>query len=216
MKIIISYAFSLIPLGVPKNERQDMYLFSFCSLNLLQNDTDGSEHSLYGSREAVEMHFCHFNTRYANMKGAVGRRDGLLVLAVLFHSSPSVRRHSLSLDPIIQSLKEIRSFNTSIPLANGILLQSLLPRNFQVFYKYFGSLTTPPCTEGVTWIVFAERPDLSYNQFYQFDQLDNQKNNILNRTNRELQPLNQRIVFVSSRDHCALQSPTSNSNNNHQ
>ena len=171
-----------------------------------QNDTDGSEHSLFGSREAVEMHFVHFNMKYRNMKEAVGKSDGLLVLAALFHSAPSVRRNSLALDPIIQSLKDIQNFNTTVPLMNGIVLQTLLPPNPHIFYRYSGSLTTPPCYEGVTWIVFAEKTLLSRNQFYQFDLLDNQKNDPMVKTNRDLQPINRRQVVVSSREHCRTSS----------
>ena len=44
----------------------------------------------------------------------------------------------------------------------------VLPGNREHFYAYSGSLTTPPCTEGVQWIVFKEPIELSRDQIDRF------------------------------------------------
>lgn len=42
-------------------------------------------------------------------------------------------------------------------------LQQLLPAN-QSYASYAGSLTTPPCTEGVLWVMMLNTQKLSLNQ----------------------------------------------------
>jgi hypothetical protein len=44
----------------------------------------------------------------------------------------------------------------------------VLPKDREHFYAYGGSLTTPPCTEGVQWIVFKETIELSREQLDRF------------------------------------------------
>jgi carbonic anhydrase len=45
----------------------------------------------------------------------------------------------------------------------GLDLQQLLPAN-QSYASYAGSLTTPPCTEGVLWVMMLNTQKLSLNQ----------------------------------------------------
>lgn len=40
-------------------------------------------------------------------------------------------------------------------------LFNLLPKHYQSFYTYNGSLTTPPCYEVVSWVVMSEPVYLS-------------------------------------------------------
>jgi carbonic anhydrase len=47
-------------------------------------------------------------------------------------------------------------------------LMNVLPKNREHFYAYHGSLTTPPCTEGVQWIVLKESIELSKAQIHRF------------------------------------------------
>ncbi len=46
------------------------------------------------------------------------------------------------------------------PLEEEFDPAAFLPRS-RVNYRYAGSLTTPPCTEGVRWIVLAEPVPIS-------------------------------------------------------
>src|SRR5439155_21814566 len=45
-------------------------------------------------------------------------------------------------------------------LAGEINARDLLPRS-RSYYTYTGSLTTPPCTEGVHWVVMAQAVGIS-------------------------------------------------------
>lgn len=57
------------------------------------------------------------------------------------------------------------------------------------YYRYSGSLTSPPCTEGVRWFVMNNPLTLSKPHFQQFRQAIKQDNN------RPVQALNARIVL---------------------
>jgi len=55
-------------------------------------------------------------------------------------------------------------------LSRRIKVQSLIPRK-QDYYFYTGSLTTPPCTEGVKWMVLKRPVEVSADQIKQFTDL---------------------------------------------
>ncbi|MBK7000470.1 MAG: carbonic anhydrase family protein [Rhodoferax sp.] len=68
---------------------------------------------------------------------------------------------------------------TYMPLDNGdrvrmppglLNLYELLPSDPR-YYQFMGSLTTPPCTEGVLWIVFKQPATISQNQYRLFTQI---------------------------------------------
>jgi carbonic anhydrase len=40
----------------------------------------------------------------------------------------------------------------------------LPPNQLASYYRYIGSLTTPPCSEGVFWTVFESSIEISTNQ----------------------------------------------------
>lgn len=43
-------------------------------------------------------------------------------------------------------------------------VRSMLPENLNHFFRYQGSLTTPPCYESILWTVFDTPITLSHNQ----------------------------------------------------
>jgi carbonic anhydrase len=65
-------------------------------------------------------------------------------------------------------------------------MNELLPKD-QRYYQFMGSLTTPPCTEGVLWMVLKSPVQMSRNQYRMFTQL--YPNNA-----RPVQPVNGRPV----------------------
>ncbi len=54
--------------------------------------------------------------------------------------------------------------------AGAIDLNELLPKD-QRYYQFMGSLTTPPCTEGVLWLVLKQTTPISPEQLKLFTQL---------------------------------------------
>lgn len=61
------------------------------------------------------------------------------------------------LTPIVKNLSAIENYNTSMQLPHTFSLSSILSGlDTERFYTYKGSLTTPPCAEAVTWVVFSD------------------------------------------------------------
>ena len=69
-------------------------------------------------------------------------------------------------------------------------LNALLPID-KTYWRFSGSLTTPPCTEGVTWAVLKTPVALSAEQLDKFHYIVGPANN------RPLQPLNERKITES-------------------
>ena len=135
-----------------------------------------AEHEINGRRSAMEMHLVH------------SAADGsLLVIGALIHQG----RANPVLAPIFDHLPE--TAGETHPVAN-VRIDDLLPDDVSS-YRYKGSLTTPPFTEGVRWIVLAHPITLSKHQIHAFRELFEEGNS------REVQPLNGRKVLSDAGRH---------------
>jgi carbonic anhydrase len=65
------------------------------------------------------------------------------------------------------------------------------------YYRYDGSLTTPPCYESVIWSVLLEPLKLSLYQLHAFRYLHDDKAKLIENTYRPVRPLGTRILFRS-------------------
>lgn len=61
-----------------------------------------------------------------------------------------------------------RDPNSTVNPDQQIVLDGLLPNPYRRrrFYRYPGSLTTPPCTEGITWLVMADSNSIGLEQVH--------------------------------------------------
>ncbi|KAM4012630.1 carbonic anhydrase 9-like [Anomaloglossus baeobatrachus] len=95
-------------------------------------------------------------------------------------SSPSNRRHS-----------------TEIP---GFDIRGLLPQRLDRYFRYNGSLTTPPCFQTVNWTVFNQTIPVSARQLAILeDTIHRDQEHILQMNFRATQALNGRTVLSSFR-----------------
>jgi len=130
-----------------------------------------SEHTVNGKSFAMEMHFVH-----ADESGA------LAVVGVLFEEG---EEHA--------EINKLWSFmpehaGESVQLAVKIEDTDLLPPTREYYY-YSGSLTTPPCSEGVSWMVLKNPVEVSADQIARF------KSRVGPATNRPVQPRNARFIL---------------------
>uniref|UniRef100_A0A3Q2U4G2 Carbonic anhydrase n=1 Tax=Fundulus heteroclitus TaxID=8078 RepID=A0A3Q2U4G2_FUNHE len=113
----------------------------------------GSEHMVNSRQYAAEMHVVHYNSeKYPNISMAVDKSDGLAVLGVLVGDfNPAYE----------QFLKFINDHKVQVP---GFNVRALLPTRLDEYYRYDGSLTTPPCYPSVLWTVFKNHVTISQKQ----------------------------------------------------
>jgi len=93
--------------------------------------------------------------------------------------------------PKIVEPDTVASFDVAPPLFD------LLPHDKTHYFTYNGSLTTPPCSEVVTWIDFKDHIKLSHDQFEDFRALRNEEAASMSNNFRAVQPLGDRIVLYN-------------------
>lgn len=70
------------------------------------------------------------------------------------------------LDKVVKLLPFITHKGDKVTLSDPLDPAKLLPRH-TAYWTYPGSLTTPPCTESVTWILFKQPVQVSAEQVSQ-------------------------------------------------
>lgn len=132
-----------------------------------------SEHQLSGKAYPMEMHLVHRS-----------ESGELAVLGVFLQEGQA----NATLEPVWPAIPDQFQPETTIHGVT-ISLADLLPVDRNT-YRYFGSLTTPPCSETVRWIVFDEPIEVSTDQINQFAK-------IFPFNARPTQPLNHRRLLHS-------------------
>ncbi|KAK2862035.1 hypothetical protein Q5P01_001568 [Channa striata] len=166
------------------------------------NGSAGSEHSVNGRRFPVEMQIYLYNSDdFDSLSAAIKERRIIAAMVIFFQLGQS---DNPAVDPIIQGLKGVVHHEKETNL-RSFILRDLLPSSVDSYYRYTGSLTTPPCSKVVEWIIFSRPVHLSQSQLEAFysifttEQQDHVKSVDYLRNNfRPLQDLNNRKVFKSA------------------
>ncbi|XP_053143887.1 receptor-type tyrosine-protein phosphatase gamma isoform X7 [Hemicordylus capensis] len=132
---------------------------------------------------------------------AIQEKRVIGAMAVFFQVN---QRDNPALEPIIHGLKGVVHHEKETFL-DPFVLRDLLPASLGSYYRYAGSLTTPPCSEIVEWIVFHMPVPISYRQLEAFysifttEQQDHVKSVEYLRNNfRPQQSLNNRVISKSA------------------
>ncbi len=134
-----------------------------------------SENALNGKHSPLEGHLVH--------KSADGK---LAVVAVFF----DVGRANPAIATVWANMPKT-AVNENKPSGGKVNASLLLPDNRE-YYTFPGSLTTPPCTEGVTWLVMSHKMTVSKEQIAAFAAIDPDDA-------RPVQPLNGRKIELGGK-----------------
>lgn len=119
--------------------------------NLLQfHFHSPSEHTVGGKRYDMVAHLVH--------KADDGQLAVIAIMMKQGHSNPLIEQLWTQLS---------KSGKTSSASDMTVNAQALLPHD-KTYFNYSGSLTTPPCSEGVNWMVFAAPVEVSADQIARF------------------------------------------------
>ncbi|MBI5562285.1 MAG: carbonic anhydrase family protein [Deltaproteobacteria bacterium] len=130
---------------------------------------DPSEHTVGGKSYAMELHLVHKNAK-----------GGLAVVGVLIGEG----KENAAFARMWKDLPKKADDKTTLDAQ--INAEDLLPKD-RAYYRYAGSLTTPPCSEGVTWLVLKEPIEMSKAQVDAF-------RSVIDGNARPVQPLEGRKV----------------------
>ena len=118
-----------------------------------------SEEAIDGKRADMVAHLVHQH------------HDGrLLVVAVLMNSSQEASQaENAAFQMILNHIPLVKKESSS---PNGVMidLNQLLPKNL-AYFTFMGSLTTPPCSENVQWVVLKEAAVISKQQLDNFSRI---------------------------------------------
>ena len=130
-----------------------------------------SENHIEGKSFPMEAHLVHAD-----------EAGNLAVVAVMFVEGDT----NPSLAGVWSYMPGIEGGKQYFP--SGVSAEGILPAN-RDYFRFNGSLTTPPCSEGVEWFVMKEPVAVSKDQIEKFVNVMGHPNN------RPIQPLNARQVL---------------------
>ncbi|XP_027718044.1 carbonic anhydrase 14-like isoform X1 [Vombatus ursinus] len=159
----------------------------------------GSEHQVNSEATAAELHIVHYDAdSFNNLNEAAQKPQGLAVLGILIEVGEN---QSPAYEHILSHLETIRykGQSTLVPPFN---VGGLLPPELGEYYRYNGSLTTPPCYQSVIWTVFRRKAQISMEQLEKLQETlftteENSPSQLLVQNYRAPQPLNHRLVVAS-------------------
>ena len=128
-----------------------------------------SEHTVDGRAEAMELHLVHITDdgTIAVVGVLLAEGEGNQALAAVFEAMPAMA-------------------GSEQEVTGSVDLAALLPEQ-RTTYRYMGSLTTPPCSEGVHWLLMTEASSVGPPQVEAF-------RTVFGADARPVRPLNDRTV----------------------
>jgi carbonic anhydrase len=153
------------------------YYFVNFHLHWGRNDRHGSEHEINGYRFPAEAHVVFKNNQ----------TEQLAVFAFLFTIADEFHEENQEWKKYADAASELVHLNDTIQCIFN--LSQLMQVNERQYFRYIGSLTTPPCSEGVIWTIFTNEIRIKE------ESLNELRENLMRKVYRPVQPINNRTIF---------------------
>ncbi|KAL7989136.1 hypothetical protein Chor_008055 [Crotalus horridus] len=137
----------------------------------------------------LQIHVVHYSSHFESIQEAASEPGGLAVLAAFLQVGVETN------EPYQHILKHLSEIKEEVA---GFDVAKLLPDDFGRYFRYNGSLTTPPCYQTVNWTVFNQTVRLSQKQISMLeDTLRGDEDEPIQSNFRHLQDLYGRSIFSS-------------------
>ncbi|GAA6099608.1 carbonic anhydrase 4-like [Tachysurus ichikawai] len=163
----------------------------------------GAEHTINGKRFSMEMHIVNVKAGYNSTSSALQDPTGFAVLGFFLEVTNDTGKPK-SWKALTSYLANISNAGDQVAVMEDITMDSLLEGvDRSKYYRYLGSLTTPPCNEAVVWTIFKDpikvSPDLiglfSTSVFFNKSMTPH----LMVDNFRHAQPINNRVVTSQER-----------------
>ncbi|XP_028143713.1 carbonic anhydrase 1 [Diabrotica virgifera virgifera] len=169
------------------------YRFQQLHFHWGKDDHEGSENLINNRSYPLETHLVFYKEDYGNFSNALADDDGLTVLSFLYHITILENK---KYEKFEQELPQVENMNSSVEIVNFDSLNDFTTTDRDTYFTYKGSLTTPPCSEVVTWIEFAQTIPLSHEQLQVFRLITGNAGKI-DHNFRPVQAVNDRVIYAS-------------------
>ncbi|XP_059611447.1 carbonic anhydrase 2-like [Phlebotomus argentipes] len=158
-------------------------------------DSQGSEHSINTRKYSMEMHIVSYNAKYKSVADAKFHRDGILVIAQLFHVNNSAPNYFF-----LDYLPRVKQSRRKIVIKDKLCAFNLgeflnVDALSASFVTYNGSFTTPPCYEDVTWVLPLKINAIPHNKMRFFRDIQGLEGHLVDNY-RPIQPTNGRKCYA--------------------
>uniref|UniRef100_A0A7S4BN06 Carbonic anhydrase n=2 Tax=Chrysotila carterae TaxID=13221 RepID=A0A7S4BN06_CHRCT len=153
-----------------------------------------SENTINGEFFPLEAHFVHQldDGAYLGKESLVGTLSHLAVIGVMYELSDECDPDlDLFWDAFPIDSSKARMAPSEVAVNFNDMLEDIVKDGF---YHWDGSLTTPPCTEGVSWNLMKQRLKVCQRQVSRLQEALGNSQQGVTVNNRVVQPLYQRVV----------------------
>ncbi|XP_014244182.1 carbonic anhydrase 1-like isoform X2 [Cimex lectularius] len=171
----------------------DDYEFSQIHFHWGQSNSEGSEHTVDGVQFPFELHAVFYRKLYESHERAKAEEDGIAVLVYLFKLAQTT---NVKLQPITDSLPSVVNAYTDASI-DPVPLISLIKNIIDDYILYLGVMKYK-CAHGVLWLICRDTFGITEAQLGAFRLLQDRYNNPMPKSYRDVQELQNRIVFLCS------------------
>ncbi|XP_061395231.1 carbonic anhydrase 6-like, partial [Musca vetustissima] len=172
------------------------YKFDHFRFHWRKEGAPSSENSINGRHYDCEFHYVFINEKYVDFDEATNHDDGLLIISVLCVIDDSLKDKTFLTD-ILLEVEKIANFNTDAYTAKvpifDFIKDLLKVDSSHAYFKYRGSLTTPPCA-GADIILLKDPKHIQRVEYDAFLPLEDENNKPIYTNVRGIKPKDGRIV----------------------